>query len=58
MSLADEGKLEKLKVVGLKYSEASEFYDELIEGDFVEMHPQAKKIANQIANEILEILNG
>ena len=51
-------RIRKLKIIGKKYSKATEFYDEFIEDDFVKMSPLTKEFVNQIGNEILQILKG
>ncbi len=52
-----QAKLEQLKKLGEKYSVATEFYDELIEGQFVKMPPLAKKFTQQAGRKILQILS-
>lgn len=54
-----EKRIEKAKNLCRKYAKATEYYDEFIEGSFVEMPLVAKKLVNQIAQEILnELENG
>jgi len=48
--------VEKAKELCRKYAKATEYYDELIEGDFVEMSPMVTKFVNQVAQEILDEL--
>lgn len=52
-----QAKLDKLKELGEKCSKATECFDKLMAGDFVELDFLAKKLVNQIGNEILEIIN-
>lgn len=47
---------QRIKELGEKYSKATEFFDEFIENDFVEIPPMAKEFVNQIGNEVLQIL--
>ena len=53
-----QAQLKKVKAIGEKYSKATEYYDELAEGDFVKLPPVALKLVNQIGNEILQALKG
>lgn len=39
-----------------KYAEASEYYDDIIKGDWAKMPAMAKQLVNQCANEILSLL--
>lgn len=48
--------IEKLKNIGEKYSIATEYHDNLITGDFVELSPLTRKLVNQIGNEILQTI--
>ena len=48
--------IEKAKKLCRKYAKATDYYDELIEGDFVQMPPLAQKLVNQVGQEILEEL--
>lgn len=51
-----EAQNEKLKAIGKKYSTASEWYDQFVEGNFIKMREETQKLVNQIGKEILEIL--
>lgn len=48
----------KAKELCEKYAKATEYYDEIIEHRFVEMRSITKKLVNQIAQEILDELEG
>ena len=51
--------IEKAKELCRKYVKATEYYDDLIEGRFVEMPSIARKLVNQVAQEVLdELENG
>ena len=51
--------VEKAKELCRKYTKVNEFFENLIEHDFVEMPPIAKKLVRQVAQEILdELENG
>ena len=50
--------VEKAKQLCRKHSGASEFYDKLIQGDWVQMSPLAKNFVNQISQQILDALEG
>ena len=51
--------VEKAKELCRKYVKATEYYDDLIEGRFVEMPSIARKLVNQVAQEVLdELENG
>jgi hypothetical protein len=54
----DREKLKKLKQLGEKYSKATEFFDPLIVNGFDKLPFLAKKLINQIGDEILEIIDG
>lgn len=49
--------IEKAKELCRKYAKATKFYENIIELDFVEMSPNAKKLVNQAGQEILDILD-
>ncbi len=49
-------RMRKLEKMGKKYSTATQWFDELIEGRFVDMSPMIKKFVNQIGKEILQVL--
>lgn len=56
--MTDTECLEELKALGEKYAKATEQYDSIIEVGFVKMKDDTQKIANQIGNEILQIIGG
>ena len=50
--------IEDLRIIGIEYAKATEYYDEIIERRFVEMPTMTKKICNQVGKEILQALDG
>lgn len=48
--------VEKAKELCRKYAKATEFWDELIQHDFVKMSLTAKRFVNHIGQEILDVL--
>lgn len=44
--------------MGKKYSKATEYYDEFIQGGFTKIPVIAKELVNQIGDEILDTLKG
>lgn len=48
--------IERAKELCRKYAKSTEYYDDLVEGNFVEMPPIARKLVNQVGDEILKEL--
>ena len=47
---------EAMTIIGNKYANATEYYDEIIEGLYVKMPAIAQKFVNQIGQEILQAM--
>lgn len=56
--MSDKEKLIKLKELGETCKVATEFYDNLIQMDFVLMPLLTRGLVNQIGEQILEIIDG
>jgi len=48
--------IEKAKELCRKYAKSTQYYDEFIENDFVDMPPLVKEFVNQISSKILKEL--